>query len=90
MNFVENFEEWYNTSEWREGDHPVVVASDAWDHQERRIKELRVDLETLEWDRDVVASGYKRSLDRKDKRIKELEAGVDRLTTDLEESEAKI
>ena len=34
------FEDWYNASEWREGDNPVLVADAAWEHQAERIKEL--------------------------------------------------
>ena len=34
------FEDWYNASEWREGDNPVLVADAAWEYQAERIKEL--------------------------------------------------
>ena len=37
---MKTFEEWYNASEWREGDNAVLVADDAWNYQEKRIKKL--------------------------------------------------
>ena len=37
------FEDWYNASEWREGDNAVLVADDAWEHQAERIKELETE-----------------------------------------------
>ena len=39
------FEDWYNASEWREGDNAVLVADDAWEHQAERIKKLETEKE---------------------------------------------
>ena len=37
---MKTFEDWYNASEWREGDNAVLVADDAWEYQAERIKHL--------------------------------------------------
>ena len=78
------FEDWYNASEWREGDHPVSVASDAWDHQERRIKELESQVSELRDGNEYILVRELRE------RVEELENALAQSATDNYTAQCQI